>query len=409
MRKYKYSLFDVVGVELEYMVVDRDTMRPRPIVDKILLGPDSKPVNEIYKKNEVCEFAWSNELVAHVLEFKTKEPVKSLNRLDIGFHDQVKLTNNILEKYNAVLMPTGMHPYMQPDKETVLWQHDSFEIYNQFDKIFSCKGHGWSNIQSTHINLPFSTDDEFYKLHTAIRIILPIIPGISASTPVVDGVVNGIHDNRLIYYQDNCKKIPSITGKIVPEYVGSVTEYREEILDKIFAELKPYDEKGLISHDWVNARGAIPNFERGSIEIRVIDIQESVRMDIAIIELVKNSVEALVNGVFSSFEKLCALSTDELYDILHSTMINGSNAVIQNKKYLEVFGIKEKSANVLEVWKKILEVLSSDYDFNYFREILFILNNGSLSSRILKKIKKEPLCDIYYELILCLEENGYFR
>ena len=39
---------------------------------------------------------------------------------------------------------------------------------------FDCKGHGWSNVQSTHINLPFYDDKEFEKLHAAIRVIYTV-------------------------------------------------------------------------------------------------------------------------------------------------------------------------------------------------------------------------------------------
>ena len=43
-------------------------------------------------------------------------------------------------------------------------------IYDTFDRIFSCKGHGWANLQSMQINLPFRGDEEFARLHAAIRV-----------------------------------------------------------------------------------------------------------------------------------------------------------------------------------------------------------------------------------------------
>ena len=33
--KKPYKLFEVTGIELEYMVVDRDTLKVLPIVDKL--------------------------------------------------------------------------------------------------------------------------------------------------------------------------------------------------------------------------------------------------------------------------------------------------------------------------------------------------------------------------------------
>ncbi len=121
---------------------------------------------------------------------------------------------------NAKLLPGAMHPWMDPYKETKLWLHDSKEIYDTYDRIFNCQGHGWSNLQSMHINLPFADDREFKLLHSAIRTILPILPAMSASSPIVDGEITGLMDTRLEVYRRNAERIPSITGLIVPEAVS---------------------------------------------------------------------------------------------------------------------------------------------------------------------------------------------
>ena len=71
-----------------------------------------------------------------------------------------------------------------------LWPHENREVYDAFDRIFSCKGHGWANLQSMHINLPFADDAEFGRLHAAIRFLMPLMPGLTASSPVMDGVVD---------------------------------------------------------------------------------------------------------------------------------------------------------------------------------------------------------------------------
>ena len=39
------------------------------------------------------------------------------------------------------------------------------------------KGTDGQTCQSTHLNLPFYDDEEFAKLHAAVRMILPILPG----------------------------------------------------------------------------------------------------------------------------------------------------------------------------------------------------------------------------------------
>ena len=79
----------------------------------------------------------------------------------------------------CTLLPGGVHPWMDPSKETRLWPHEYNEVYRSFDRIFGCAGHGWSNLQSTHLNLPFADDDEFGRLHAAIRAILPLLPALN--------------------------------------------------------------------------------------------------------------------------------------------------------------------------------------------------------------------------------------
>ncbi|MFU8877941.1 MAG: hypothetical protein ACNA7E_07345, partial [Wenzhouxiangellaceae bacterium] len=66
--------FTGYGIELEYMIVDRKTLAVRPIADKLLLDEAGNVANEVAHG----ELAWSNELVAHVVELKTNGPAESL-------------------------------------------------------------------------------------------------------------------------------------------------------------------------------------------------------------------------------------------------------------------------------------------------------------------------------------------
>ena len=220
-KDHPYSLFQVTGVELEYMIVDRNTLSVRPECDTLLKEVTGK-ISSSYENGDI---AWSNELVNHVVELKTNGPVLSLIGIGDQFYKNIQLINSILSDYNAMLLPTGAHPWMDPFTETQLWKHDYNRIYELYNRIFDCRGHGWSNLQSTHINLPFSGDEEFGRLHAAIRIVLPLIPALCASTPVLDGEVTGFADSRLEKYRHNQKKISSIAGKVIPEAVFTEQDY----------------------------------------------------------------------------------------------------------------------------------------------------------------------------------------
>ncbi|HWC88763.1 MAG TPA: glutamate-cysteine ligase family protein, partial [Pirellulales bacterium] len=136
------GLFQALGVELEYMIVDADTLSVRPIADELLREPSGEIVSEV----EHGPIAWSNELVAHVIELKTNGPAATLDGLNEAFAGQVREIGGLLAAHGARLMPTAMHPWMDPHRETRLWPHDYSVVYQTFDRIFGCQGHGWSNL-----------------------------------------------------------------------------------------------------------------------------------------------------------------------------------------------------------------------------------------------------------------------
>jgi hypothetical protein len=146
-------LFQAFGVELEYMVVDADSLDVRPVVDELFRAV----AGEITSDVEHDDISWSNELVAHVVELKTTEPVTSLvgpavpagNRLAspsrpaqpaLQFQRHVERVNSALVPLGARLMPSAMHPWMDPAREMKLWPHENGPVYEAFHRIFDCRG-----------------------------------------------------------------------------------------------------------------------------------------------------------------------------------------------------------------------------------------------------------------------------
>ena len=189
---------------------------------------------------EYDDIGLSNELVSHVLEFKCAHPKSTFEGLGKRFFHEIRRANKKLEKIGAMLLPTACHPFMDP-AEMQLWPYDCLDIYQTYDRIFNCKGHGWANLQSTHLNLSFDGDDEFGKLHAAIRLLLPLIPAIAASSPYLDGKYTGFKDARIEVYRHNQDKVPEIAGLVIPEKAYTYDEYNREIFDKVKKAIAPYD------------------------------------------------------------------------------------------------------------------------------------------------------------------------
>jgi gamma-glutamyl:cysteine ligase YbdK (ATP-grasp superfamily) len=322
----RYHLFQGYGVELEYMIVDRDTLSIKPIADELL----KHELGSYGSDFENGIVTWSNELVLHVIELKSTKPESDFDALETAFTENVKGINSVLTRWNAMLLPTAAHPFMNPLTEAKLWPHDNNEVYEVYNKIFDCKGHGWSNLQSTHLNLPFDGEAEFKKLHAAIRLVLPILPALCASSPIIGGKSTGLLDTRLRYYKTNQEKIPSITGKVIPEAVFSASEYEHVIYDPIKKDITPFDPEEIMDPVWVNSRGAISRFDRGSIEIRVMDVQECPAADLAIQTLVIETIKALVNKEFINLESQKKWEAESLAQIFEVGVEKAEQAVITN-------------------------------------------------------------------------------
>lgn len=384
-----YHLFERFGIELEYMIVDKETLSVNPLTDKVLEKVHGAITNEV-----TCgDIGWSNELALHVIELKTAQPAESLDGLDRKFHENIRRINEILSEYNACLMGGPMHPFMDPYKEIRLWPHDYSPIYNAFDKIFSCKGHGWANLQSMHINLPFANDDEFGRLHAAIRLVLPLIPGLSAGSPFADAKATGFHDTRMETYRKNSIKIPSITGSVIPEAVFTQKEYEEKILQKIYHDLDWFDPQKILQEEWVNARGAIARFERNTIEIRVIDVQETPFSDLAIADLVIKTVQMLISEKYSSLSDQKRILQEPLVSTFLDSIHLGEKASVTDSEYLRVLGAPGEPCTLNDLWKNIdfringIEKKKKSENYNPL-DILF--EKGTLATRILEITGHSP-------------------
>lgn len=409
MRKETPAIFSGYGIELEYMLVRRDSLDILPVCDQVLTEAGGEP-DDVERGN----LGWSNELVQHVIEIKNLAPVAEIAGLGAAFQGEVAAINSLLAAHDACLLPGAMHPWMDPQRETVLWPHGSNRIYNAYHRIFDCCGHGWSNLQSTHLNLAFRGDKEFARLHAAIRLLLPILPALAASSPFVEGRATGLHDSRLHYYRRNQERVPSIAGLIIPERITSRRQYRERIHHRIFADIAPHDPEHILRHEWLNSRGAIARFVRSAIEIRVLDIQECPAADLAIVAAIIGVLRCLVGEQWSRLKEQNGPAEEVLLPILLACVEGGEQTVIDRADYLGLFGFPDAKATAAELWlhlvRETVHRLGAELPGQAVLEQ--ILRHGTLASRLLRAAGREPdrgrLREIYRELARCLAHGDLF-
>jgi carboxylate-amine ligase len=404
------GLFEGFGIELEYMLVDEATLAVAPAADELLAAV----AGEVTTECERDDFAWNNELARHVIEFKTNGPRPQLAGLAAGFAAEVTFANGLLASQGRRLLPTGMHPWMDPTTELELWQAEDREIYAAFDRIFSCKGHGWANLQSTHLNLPFAGDAEFGRLHAAVRCLLPILPGLCASSPVMDGRVTGTRDNRLAVYRQNCARIPSVSGAVVPEPVYTIGAYHDQVLARIYRDMELLDPRGVLRHEWVNARGAIPRFDRMALEIRLLDTQECPAADLGLAQVIVAALRALCAESWTDLAALKAQPTDALARGLNAVIEQAEETEIHDARYLRALGLRRSAAKVRDVWAALAEhaAKSAALDRTAEAVIEHFLSHGSLATRIVAALPAVPvradLERVYRRLGECLAGGELF-
>ena len=397
--------FTAFGVEIELMIVDAATLDTRPLADAILRDPAH---GGIVNSLERGKMAWSNELVLHVLEFKTLGPAASLDGLADAFHAEVSAANEALRPHGARLLPGAMHPWFDPAAATCLWPHDDQLIYQTFDRIFDCRGHGWSNLQSFHLNLPFDSDASFRRLHSAIRLLLPLIPALAASSPIADGAPAGLLDTRLETYRHNCARVPSLTAGVIPDVYRSQDEYQSKVFDRIAADLTILDPAGVLEPEWANARGAIARFDRGSIEIRVGDVQECPRMDLAVIQALVAILRLLFEESLSPLAAQEAVATADLCSLLDATIRCGPTAVVRDARLLAALG-QPKPATAGQL---LAALLAQTPPAPWLADARFLLDRGPLATRLLATTGPAPdrakLTAVYSMLADCLTSNTPF-
>ena len=226
---------------------------------------------------------------------------------------------------------------------------------------------------------------------------------------MVEGVFTGISDTRLSYYGQNQIRIPSITGEVIPEAIFTQKDYETQIFERIRKGIARFDKESILDPVWVNSRGAIARFDRGSIEIRLIDVQEFAGADLALANLVCSAIKWLYERNDPESREV----SSELLAVIYNNCINkGLKAKINNKHYLRLLELNQTSLEVGMVWSHLLDkVVKNDPGFPpHFAEIIQnIVERGNLSERIINNLGKAPdrdeVVNVYKKLAGCLIED----
>ncbi len=394
-----YKTLEVLGPEHEYSIVN-EQLQPMPIVDQIIKKMCGRVTNTV----DFHDFAFGKELQLHVGELKASSPFYSSSVFEETMYRGVLEVTSVLDSFKARLLGLGMHPTLNLDKAET-WKHDDREVYDAYDKVFGLKQHGWLNIQSFQLNLPYLNEKEAVRLYNAVTNILPYLPAISAASPIYESKFGEYSDNRLHFYSINQRKVPSISGEIIPKYMDSFDTYMEQTVRLYSRDLKEINAPEiLIDREWVNSRGAIFRFDRKAIEIRIMDEQECIKSDVAL----SCFIRALLRGIIETQED----------GLAHSMLVNDLYAIIRDGLRAETSHPMFKSAR--DICRYLFDIAyesASQEERTYFWVIKKRIENGNLSNVITKRVKRrmqktdlsEAILSTYSKLIDKLLKNEIFE
>jgi len=392
-----YGTLQVLGPEHEFSVVD-EKLTPLPIVDKVIRDVHGRIVNCV----QLGEFSFGKELQAHVAEFKANKPFSSPEVFEETMQEAVETVLGFLEKrYDAHLLGLGMHPSLKL-AEVKVWSHRDRQIYEALSKIFNLNQHGWLNIQSFQLNLPYKNEREAVRVYNGLTNVLPYLPAVTASSPIYESRIGDYVDNRLHFYLTNQLEVPSITGDIIPEYVGSFEEY-EKITVRRYSEdlVKMNAARCLLNKEWLNSRGAVIRFDRRAIEVRILDEQECVKSDVAL----SCFIRAVLRGILA----------DEDYPYLpHEVLVENLSHVVRDG--LDAYVQHPKGETARQVCRHLLETAlenATGEEKKYLSIVKQRIDGGNLSDIILREVVKkvqktdleEAIFSVYSALADCLEKN----
>lgn len=259
-----------------------------------------------------------------------------------------------------------------------------------------------------HVNLPYANTEEFCQLHNIIRLILPLLPALAASSPILDGKPTGMLDSRLYFYANNQQKIPSISGDVIPEFVRTEEEYHATILKPMYQDISPFDPEGILQYEWLNSRAAIPKFEQKAIEIRLLDSQECVNADIAIARAIHAILKSWLSSSHYFLDKPC--ESKRLRAVLDKAIYLGLSVVVDDSELLRQWQMPRREMSLRDVWSQLIERVSPELDHPLQQALEHILSQGNLSDRILYALnqQRQSIHGIYQQLADCLLSNQLF-
>jgi len=152
-----------------------------------------------------------------------------------------------------------------------------------------------------------------------------------------------------------------------------------------------------------------------ALEIRVLDMQECPRADLAIAAALSCVARSLCDPAPSHQARLRGLATEALARLLRAASAAAEAAKIDDRDYLRALGLPDGPRSAGEVWRELVErdVRREPSAAEHLPALERLLDGGSLARRILRSVGTAPSLEelrcLYRRLGECLHEGRLFQ
>ncbi|HRH36867.1 MAG TPA: glutamate-cysteine ligase family protein [Flavobacteriales bacterium] len=375
----RYALFDAYGFEVSYSIVAKDTQDPAPIAAELMGGIELDGT----KRDLDVRRAFGDSAIAIGNSKVMRKPQKWARKLN-GRTAQWDAT---LAARNSMLLSGGAQPFNVKSKDA----QGEGNLPKEVGHLFDLQHNGWWNDRALRLDFRFNRADEFAKLHAAVRVLLPILPGLTAASPVLNGRVTGQQSSRIQSRTAARAHIPELCGPLIPEPVFDQDDHDRTITVPIAQAISTLAPRSSFDPVELNARMATTHFDQGRLSIHAIDAQESSTANMAVAEFIIAVIKAMVSGRWVSSYLQRAWGSDDLRAILLLNAEQGGDAVIEHSDYLLMFGLlKQGDMPVLKLWQHLFVNLYDELSDPAREHISHLLEHGTLASRLLATLGTNP-------------------
>jgi carboxylate-amine ligase len=169
-----------LGVEEEIMLLDGETLDPADAVEVMLQGAEGLDLPGSLK----------TELHASVVELNTGV-CESVNEAIAALRELRAAADRIARANGLVIAAAGAHPTVPLESLPVVQEPRYLEMLEQVGYPARRQG-----VNGLHVHVGVDSAEHCYERFEAVLSWLPIVLALSANSPYVDGLANGMLSNR---------------------------------------------------------------------------------------------------------------------------------------------------------------------------------------------------------------------